>query len=90
MSSTMASLTVRAFPQLSISPINESTLYESWSVSANKKLKTESYLNGLVEVPEADSVDHLEHALVRREGIRLLLEDLVNPTHPAITATTAG
>lgn len=38
-----------------------------------------TYLHSLVEVPEADGVDDLQHALVGREGVRLFLEDLVDP-----------
>ena len=51
------------------------------------------YLHSLVEVPEADGVDDLKHALVGCEGVRLLLEYLVDPekalhrTAPHRTAT---
>lgn len=37
------------------------------------------HLDSLVEVPEADGVNDLEHTLVRRKGVGLLLEDLVDP-----------
>lgn len=45
-------------------------------------------LYSLVEVPEADGVDDLQHALVGGEGVRLLLEDLVDPAPQKHTSST--